>query len=48
MCYNNTCHVHFKHELDFSKFKNRIFAVHLHDFYKKGYEVGKKLEVMFE
>lgn len=92
-------HVHFKDELDFSKFKNRIFAVHLHDndqsgdlhlmpfdgtldwnklvkelkennyngpitmelcyryeylnmgienFYKKGYEVGKKLEIMFE
>ena len=92
-------HVHFKDEFDFSKFKNRIFAVHLHDndqsddlhlipfdgtidwkklvenlkennyngpitmelcyryeylnmsienFYKKGYEVGKKLEVMFE
>lgn len=24
-------HVHFKDELDFSKFKDRIFAVHLHD-----------------
>lgn len=24
-------HVHFNDELDFSKFKNRIFAVHLHD-----------------
>ena len=92
-------HAHFKDELDFSKFKNRIFAVHLHDndqsddlhlipfdgtldwknvvkklkinnysgpitlelfyrdeylnmgienFYKKGYEVGKKLQIMFE
>ncbi len=92
-------HVHFKDELDFSKFKNRIFAIHLHDndqsadlhlipfdgtlnweklvkdlkennyngpitmevvysdnysnmeiedFYKKGYEIGKKLAVMFE
>ena len=92
-------HVHFKDEFDFSKFKNKIFAVHLHDndqsddlhlmpfdgtldwkklvkdlkennyngpitmelcyryeylnmgienFYKKGYEVGKKLKKMFE
>ena len=92
-------HVHFNDELDFSKFKDRIFAVHLHDndqsddlhlmpfdgtlnwnklidnlkeanyngpitmelcyrydylklgikdFYKKGYEVGKKLEKMFD
>ena len=92
-------HVHFKDELDFSIFKNRIFAIHLHDndqsddqhllpfdgtldwkkliknlkdnnydgpitmelcyryqyldmgieeFYKKGYEVGKKLQEMFE
>ena len=24
-------HVHFKDDLDFNKFKNRIFAVHLHD-----------------
>ena len=24
-------HVHFNDELDFEKFKNRIFAVHLHD-----------------
>lgn len=24
-------HVHFNDDLDFSKFKNRIFAVHLHD-----------------
>ncbi len=92
-------HVHFKDELDFPKFKNRIFAVHLHDndqsddqhllpfdgtldwdktiktlidnnydgpitmelcyrydylnmgveeFYKKGYEVGKKLQEIFD
>ena len=92
-------HVHFDDDLDFTKFKNRIFAVHLHDndksddlhlipfdgtlnwedvvknlkesnyngpitmelcyryeylemgienFYKKGYEVGKKLKEMFE
>lgn len=92
-------HVHFKDELDFSKFKNRIFAVHLHDndqskdshlmpfdgtlewkkliedlkennyngpitmelcysqnylemgienFYKKAYQVGKKIKEMFE
>ena len=92
-------HVHFKDELDFPKFKNRIIAVHLHDndqssdqhlipfdgtldwektikhlkennydgpitmelyygckyldigikeFYKKGYEVGLKLQEMFE
>lgn len=91
--------MHFDDDLDFSKFKNRIFAVHLHDndksddlhlipfdgtlnwknvvknlkdsnyngpitmelcyrydylemgiekFYKKGYEVGKKLQEMFE
>ena len=25
------CHAHFKDEFDFNKFKNRIFAVHLHD-----------------
>ena len=25
------CHAHFNDELDFEKFKNRIFAVHLHD-----------------
>ena len=93
------CHVHFKDEFDFSKFKDRIFAVHLHDndqsddlhllpfdgtinweklikelkdnnyngpitmelcyrydylnmgldaFYKKGYEVGEKLQSMFD
>ena len=92
-------HVHFKDEFDFSKFKDRIFAVHLHDndqsddlhlmpfdgtidwedvikklkengyngpvtmelcyrynysdmgiekFYEKGYEVGKKLQKMFD
>lgn len=92
-------HAHFDDELDFSLFKNRIFAIHLHDndksgdlhlmpfdgtlnwdkviknlkecnyngpvtmelcyrydylnmsieeFYKKGYEVGKKLKEMFE
>ena len=92
-------HVHFNDELDLSKFKNRIFAVHLHDndqsddlhllpfdgtinweklmkdlkdnnyngpitlelcyryqyldmdivsFYKKGYEVAKKLEEMIK
>lgn len=92
-------HVHFNDELDLSKFKNRIFAVHLHDndqsddlhllpfdgtinwekimkdlknnnyngpitlelcyryqylemdivsFYKKGYEVAKKLEKMIK
>ena len=92
-------HAFFDDELDFDKFKNRIFAVHLHDndksgdlhlipfdgtlnwkkviknlkesnyngpitlelcyryeylkmgienFYKKGYEVGKKLKEMFE
>ena len=90
-------HAHFNDELDFSKFKNKIFSVHLHDndkscdqhlmpfdgtldwkeiikklkesnyngpitmelcyrneylnisveeFYKKGYEIGKKLEMM--
>lgn len=92
-------HVHFNDDLDFTKFKNRILAVHLHDndksddqhlmpfdgtlnwedtikklkesnytgpitmelcyrydylkmgidaFYKKGYEVGSKLQKMFE
>jgi len=92
-------HVHFDDEFNFELFKNRIFAVHLHDndksddlhllpfdgtidweyvinklkdcnyngpitmelcyrydylnmsldsFYKKGYEVGKKLQEMFE
>ncbi len=25
------CHVHFNDDLDFDKFKNRIFAIHLHD-----------------
>ena len=25
------CHAHFNDDLDFDKFKNRIFAVHLHD-----------------
>ena len=91
-------HVHFDDDLDFTKFKDRIFAVHLHDndksddlhlipfdgtldwedtirnlkkcnysgpitmelcyrydylnmsiddFYKKGYEIGKKLKEMF-
>lgn len=25
------CHAHFKDEFDFNKFKNKIFAVHLHD-----------------
>lgn len=29
-------HVHFDDDLDFSKFKNRIFAVHLHDNDKSG------------
>lgn len=29
-------HVHFDDDLDFAKFKNRIFAVHLHDG-RKGY-----------
>lgn len=92
-------HVHFDDDLDFSKFKNKIFAVHLHDndksddlhlipfdgtlnwedvvkklkesnyegpitlelcyhdaylqmgieqFYQKGYEIGEKLQDMFE
>ncbi len=92
-------HVHFDDDLDFTKFKDRIFAVHLHDndksddlhlipfdgtldwedtirnlkkcnysgpitmelcyrydylnmsiddFYKKGYEIGKKLKEMFD
>lgn len=92
-------HVHFDDDLDFAKFKDRIFAVHLHDndksddlhlipfdgtidwkkiikelkrcnydgpvtmeicyrydylemsienFYKKGYEIGQKLERMFD
>lgn len=92
-------HVHFDDDLNFAKFKDRIFAVHLHDndkrddlhlipfdgtidwkkiikelkkcnyngpitmelcyrykyldmgianFYKKGYEIGKKLKEMFE
>ena len=92
-------HVHFNDDLDFTKFKDRIFAVHLHDndksddlhlipfdgtldwedtirnlkkcnysgpitmelcyrydylnmsiddFYKKGYEIGKKLKEMFD
>ena len=32
ICYDSGhCHVHFKDDFDFSKFKNRIFAVHLHD-----------------
>ena len=30
------CHVHFDDDFDFDKFKNRIFAVHLHDNDKSG------------
>ncbi len=92
-------HVHFNDEFDFNKFKNKVFAVHLHDndktddlhllpfdgtldwenvtkklkstnyngpvtlelcyrrgylkmsvedFYKKGYEIGEKLKLMFD
>ena len=32
ICYDSGhCHVHFNDEFDFDKFKDRIFAVHLHD-----------------
>lgn len=32
ICYDSGhCHVHFNDEFDFGKFKDRIFAVHLHD-----------------
>lgn len=32
VCYDSGhCHAHFNDEFDFNKFKNRIFAVHLHD-----------------
>ena len=100
ICYDaGHCHVHFNDEFPYEMFKNKIFAVHLHDndksddlhllpfdgtidweyvinklkdcnyngpitmelcyrydylnmsldsFYKKGYEVGKKLQEMFE
>ena len=100
ICYDaGHCHAHFKDEFNWDIFKNRIFAVHLHDndgtdeqhllpfdgtinwkeviknlnnanytgpvtlelcyrneylnmsvedFYKKGYEIGKKLAKMFE
>ena len=99
MCFDSGhFHAHFKDDLDFSKFKNKIFAVHLHDnmgeldehllpfdgtlnwnmvidnlkkcnytgpitmelcyrnkyeemsledFYKKGYEIGKRLGEMY-
>ena len=32
LCYDSGhCHAHFKDDFDFNKFKNRIFAIHLHD-----------------
>ena len=32
LCYDSGhCHAHFKDDFDFRRFKNRIFAIHLHD-----------------